>query len=127
MIFGIGTDLLKMSDIPDASLQEADPFYEKIYTSREKQQADGSAFREDWLRRRFCAKEAVFKALRENPEHARINEIEILDDETGAPGVILHGRLKERAAQNGIFRVHISISSDGDYAIAYALAQKRVF
>ncbi len=123
MIYGIGTDLLKMNEIRSAFLQKADPFYEKTYTIGEKQQADGSASREDYLRRRFCAKEAIFKALRENPEHARLNEIEILDDETGAPRVILYGRLKERAAQNGICRVHISMSSAGEYAIAYAVAQ----
>lgn len=123
MIFGISTDLLKLNDIPAASLQMADPFYEKTYTAMEKQQADGSASREDYLRRRFCAKEAVFKALREDPEHARLNEIEILDDEKGAPRVNLYGRLKERAAQNGICRVHISMSSAGEYAIAYAVAE----
>ncbi len=123
MIFGIGTDLLKLNDIPAAFLQKDDPFYEKTYTVSEKQQADGSALREDYLRRRFCAKEAVFKALREDPEHARLNEIEIWDDEKGAPRVNLYGRLKERAAQNGICRVHISMSSAGEYAIAYVIAE----
>ncbi len=125
MIYGIGTDLLKMSGIPDASLQEADPFYEKIYTAGEKLQAGQSASRPDWLRRRFCAKEAVFKALREDPDHARINEIEILDDESGAPCVTLHGSLLKNAKHRGICRVHVSISSDGEYASAYVVAEMK--
>ncbi len=123
LIQGTGTDLLKMAGIPDASLQENDPFLIRTYTAEERRQADGSFNREDWLRRRFAAKEAVFKALGEDPEHARLNEIEIVDDDFGAPHVNLYGSLQEHAAGRQITRVHISISSDGEYALAYAIAE----
>lgn len=37
-----------------------------------------------------------------DPEHARLNEIEVLDDENGAPHVTLHGNLKKHAIQKDI-------------------------
>ena len=125
MISGIGTDLLKMSEIPAASLAEGDPFYERIYTGEEKRQAAASTDRENWLRRRFAAKEAVFKALGEDPDTARICEIEVLDDELGAPHVVLHGTLLARARERGTKEVLISLSSDAEYALAFAAAQTK--
>ncbi len=112
-----------MSGIPDNSLKESDPFFEKIYTAQEKRQAKEASDPGNWLRRRFAAKEAVFKALRMDPEHSRINEIEILDDESGAPHVTLHGSLKKQASDKRIVLVHVSVSSDGEYALAYAVAE----
>ncbi len=124
MIHGVGTDLLKQSSIPDSSLQTGDPFYEKVFTEAEKRQALHAESRGDWLRRRFAAKEAVFKALQESGEHARINEIEILADENGAPKVTLYGALAEHARQKGITEIHLSISSEGEYALAFAVAER---
>jgi phosphopantetheine--protein transferase-like protein len=123
MILGIGTDLLFLGSIADASLERGDPFYEKMYTPKEKLQAEKAACRGDYLRRRFAGKEAVFKCLGEDPDEARICEIEILDDGKGAPYVTLHGMLKLRAENRGIRQVLISLSSEKEYAAAFAIAQ----
>ena len=125
MIIGIGTDLLKMSGISAAVLTDGDPFYDKIFTPEEKRQAASSPEPGNWLRRRFAGKEAVFKALSEDPDRGRICEIGILDDELGAPYVTLYGDLKERAQARGIVKIHLSLSSDGDYALAFAVAESR--
>jgi phosphopantetheine--protein transferase-like protein len=123
MILGIGTDLLYLGSITDTSLEKGDPFYEKMYTEKEKLQAEESACRGEYLRRRFAGKEAVFKCLGEDPDEARICEIEILDDGKGAPYVTLHGMLKLRAENRGIRQVLISLSSEKEYAAAFAIAQ----
>ena len=123
MIIGIGTDLLKMSGIPDAVLQAGDPFREKTFTRKESEQAQKRPIPGDDLRCRFAAKEAVFKSLGEDPESARLNEIEILDDEKGAPHVTLYGALKQHAVMKKIHAVHVSISYDGDYAQAFAISE----
>ena len=124
MIHGVGTDLLKLESIPDASLQREDPFYEKMFTAAEKQLAERKPARADWLRRRFAAKEAVFKALHAGGEHARLDQIEILEDRLGAPAVTLHGALAAHAQQAGITAIHLSLSSEGDYALAFAVAER---
>jgi len=47
-------------------------------------------------------------------------EIEILRLPTGAPAVKLHGRAARRAEQMGMGRIAVSISHEGDYAVAIA-------
>lgn len=123
MIFGIGTDFFKMSGIPGTSLCPGDPFREKTFTRREQQQAVSRPVPGDYYRTRFAAKEAVFKALRSDPEHSRLIEIEILDDEDGAPGVILHGALKQFASERGVDQIHVSLTYDHGYALAFAIAE----
>ena len=47
-------------------------------------------------------------------------DIEIVRLPTGAPSVRLHGRAKTRAEQLGMGRIAVSISHEGDYAVAIA-------
>ncbi len=123
MILGIGTDLLNMAEIPDSSLSQGDPFYEKMYTPGEKLQASEEGRGKDFLRRRFAAKEAVFKALGADPDRVRMGEIEILDDPFGAPYVTLFGEALAYAKERGIGGVLVSVSSGKGSALAFALAQ----
>jgi phosphopantetheine--protein transferase-like protein len=69
---------------------------------------------------RFAGKEAVFKALHINGEDIRLNEIEILELENGQPFITLHGKAERISKERGISQIHISLSYDTDYAIAYA-------
>jgi hypothetical protein len=47
-------------------------------------------------------------------------DIEIVRLPTGAPSVRLHGRAATRAQQLGMGRIAVSISHEGDYAVAIA-------
>ena len=47
-------------------------------------------------------------------------DIEIVRLPTGAPSVRLHGRARTRAEQLGMGRIAVSISHEGDYAVAIA-------
>ncbi len=126
MIIGIGTDFVRMDSIPDASLRPGDPFREKTYTRKEQQQADSRPVPRDYYCTRFAGKEAVFKTLGADPEHARLNEIEILDDSFGAPHVTIHGTLKQHADSRGIATTHITLTYDSGYAIAFAVSEGEV-
>ena len=123
MILGIGTDLLRMSRIPEASLRPGDPFLEKTFTLKEQAQAEERLVPRDYYCTRFASKEAVFKALGADPDKVRLCDIEVLDDVSGAPSVTLHGALKEHAERRGIDRIHISISYDDGLAQAFAVAE----
>ena len=123
MIIGIGTDFMKMSSITDESLQAGDPFREKMFTANEQEQAEIRSIPGDYFRTRFAAKEAVFKTLRVDPDHVRLNEIEILDDENGAPHVTLYGALKKYADEKKIQTIHISITYDDGYVQAFAVSE----
>ena len=69
---------------------------------------------------RWAAKEAVSKVLGLGVRGVGWREIEIHRLPTGQPTVRLHGRAQARAEQLGMSRVAVSISHEGDYAVAVA-------
>jgi len=122
VVRGIGTDILKMDHLVAEYLKPEDPFARKTYTEEELRQA---ALRENplcYFATRFAGKEAVFKALNRSAENVSLNEIEILNWDSGQPYVNLHGKIEEDARKAGIEKVLISLSYDTEYAIAYAIA-----
>ena len=72
---------------------------------------------------RFAAKEAVFKAIKTGwIRGISWKDVEVVNENSGLPRMLLHGGVKIKAQELGIFRMDISISHNGDYAIAQALA-----
>jgi phosphopantetheinyl transferase len=69
---------------------------------------------------RWAAKEAVSKVLGLGVRGVGWRDIEIVRLPTGQPTVRLHGRAKARAEQLGMGRVAVSISHEGEYAVAIA-------
>ncbi len=122
MIHGVGTDILSRARFgnPDAD----DPFIRRAFTAAEEALAAASDEPNRFYCVRFAGKEAVFKALRMDPDRARLDEIEIVSDEHGAPCVRLLGRMALQAAAAGVTRVHISLTWETDYALAFAVAER---
>ena len=121
MIIGVGTDLLKAERITRVSLE--DRFFEAVFTMKEREQALENRDPLRYYASHFSGKEAVFKALNAHPDHIRLNEIEILNDDTGHPQVQLFGAAFEHAQKVGIARVLISLSWETDYCSAFAVAE----
>jgi holo-[acyl-carrier protein] synthase len=73
---------------------------------------------------RFSAKEATLKALHVGlgvpPATRRLRDIEVCRS-TGAPRLLLHHRMMALARRLGITGAAVSLSHDGDYAVAYVL------
>ena len=69
---------------------------------------------------RWAAKEAVSKVLGLGVRGVGWRDIEIVRLPTGQPTVRLHGRAKRRAEQLGMGRIAVSISHEGEYAVAIA-------
>lgn len=99
-----------------------DPFF-RVYTAAERAEAASSADPLCYYAERFAAKEAVFKALGLDGDHARLNEIETLRGTFGRPEVHLYGAIQEHALRAGITTVHISLSGDAPFVIACAVAE----
>ena len=79
---------------------------------------------EETLAGRFAAKEAVMKALGTGwREGVTFPGIEILQQPSGRPYVVLHGGAAEKAAELGITAWHLSITHTEDLAIASAIAE----
>lgn len=127
MIIGVGADILDIDRLRrnPADLDPDAPFLVKTFTVGEQQ---ASLFRRDrtsWLATRFAGKEAVFKALGTGDGRVRLNEIEILAGADGLPLVSLTGRMKLLADMRGVTDVHVTLSLTNDYAIAFAIMQRR--
>ncbi len=113
----LGIDIIKVDRIRKALERFGDRFTRRILTDSEKAYVRGRA---ETLAGRWAAKEAVSKVLGLGVRGVGWRDIEILRLPTGAPSVRLHGRAKLRAEQLGMGRIAVSISHEGDYAVAIA-------
>ena len=125
MILGIGTDLMNLERmrrvVEDPAVDS--PFLVRTFTERERDEARRRPDPVLYFATRFAGKEAVFKSLGLEGGRVRLDEIEIRNAENGQPFVILSGELRRKAELAGITDIRISLSSDTDYALAFAVAQ----
>ncbi|BEU87784.1 holo-ACP synthase [Selenomonas sp. TAMA-11512] len=123
MLLGIGTDIVEIARI--ARAVEKDAFLTRVYTKSERTYCMGrgkqgmiSSFAV-----RFAAKEAVSKAFGTGLRFGTLRDVEVINDELGAPKVFLHGYFKDLAALQGVKTVHITLSHAIDYAVAYCVLE----
>lgn len=124
MIHGIGVDLIDERRLGPLADPLTDPFIAKVYTKAEQAEALAASDPRRYYAERFAAKEALFKALRISGEGVRLNEIETLNGETGAPFIRLYGGLEQRARELGITAIHVSLSNDSPYSTAFVVCEK---
>lgn len=117
MIAGIGTDIIKIERVLLAYGREA--FRRKVYTPKEQELVAARKVRaaDNW-----AMKEAVVKALGTGFGKIAPPEVELLRDAAGKPYCVLHGAARVCAAKLGIGCVHVSVSNEKEYAVAFAVA-----
>lgn len=121
-IVGIGTDLLDSRRIERAYQRRGERLIRRFLTPAEQQvwQQRGQSL--NYLAKRFAAKEALAKALGTGiAKGVGFQQLEILNDEHGAPQVILHGAARQRMQQLGGRQALISLSDEGDWIQAFAV------
>lgn len=123
MIYGVGTDILDIQKIKPLDDNYTDPFFLKTFSALERDLAAARPDPDIYYATRFAAKEAVFKSLRLDGNRVRLNEIEIISNSLGAPEVQLRGNLKQIAEQKQIIKINLSLSWDGQYALAFAISE----
>ncbi|HEY2438588.1 MAG TPA: holo-ACP synthase [Solirubrobacteraceae bacterium] len=113
---GVGLDLLEIARL-ERALERRPRLALRLFTDAERAYAASRARPGQHLAARFCAKEAVAKAL--GLEAWSFRDIEVVST-GGAPSVALHGSVAERAAELGV-RVSISLTHTGSEAAAVAI------
>jgi len=101
----VGIDLLEIERL-ERALARRPRLAERLFTDGERQYAAARARPGQHLAARFCAKEAVAKALGLTAWSFR--DVEVVSD-GGAPMVELHGAAAERAASLGVV-VRVSLT-----------------
>ncbi|MBV9196688.1 MAG: holo-ACP synthase [Solirubrobacterales bacterium] len=112
---GVGIDLLEIERL-ERALERRPRLAERLFTEAERAYAGSHARPGQHLAARFCAKEAVAKALA--LEAWNFLDIEVLGHH-GPPELRLHGAVAERAAALGV-EVSISLTHTRREAAAVA-------
>lgn len=121
MICGIGTDLVRMERM--ARWVENPQWAQRILSPEEQQLYMQMAQPLQWLAGRWAAKEAVAKALGCGLAGCPPQHVSVMPDSQGCPKVELTGAALERLHACGGVRIWVSITHDGEYAAAYAVAE----
>lgn len=116
MIAGIGVDIV---DVPrfGRQLERTPRLRERLFTSIERDLPLRS------LAARFAAKEAIAKALGV-PVGMNWQDCTISKDEAGDPQVLIRGTVAAASELRGITSWHLTLSHDGDMAIAMVVAER---
>ncbi len=115
-----GTDATRVSRIAQALERNAERFLARVFTPDEiaycEQAGQG---RLASLAARFAAKEAVAKAMGTGiAAGIALTDVEVVRGAGGAPHVRLHNRARARYAELGGVSIAISLTHEGDLAIA---------
>ena len=113
MILGIGTDIIEISRIEKAIKKWGDNFLSHVFCDEEIEYAQKNKFPTQHFAARFAAKEAVFKAIGNNPDIGW-KDIKIVNDEFGKP-VCTYSDKKFK------HKILVSLSHSKNYAVANAI------
>jgi holo-[acyl-carrier protein] synthase len=95
----------------------------RVFTPREVELSGGERLRPASLAARWAAKEAVAKALVDT-SGLQWHDCEVLVGGRGEPMLELRGTVAAAASGRGISSWHLSLSHDGDMAIAFVVAAR---
>jgi holo-[acyl-carrier protein] synthase len=120
MIFGIGTDIVRVARMQQDLDRFGERFAERILTENEMQEFRRNAGKANFLARRFAAKEAAVKALGTGfSQGIQLHDIEVGHDEQGKPLLEFRGRAREFMREKSITISHISLADEQDHAVAF--------
>jgi holo-[acyl-carrier protein] synthase len=115
MEMAVGVDVIVISRVGKVLAKHPERFLKRIFTPEEAAFCRGRVHE---LAARFAAKEAVMKALGTGARGLAWREIEVLPNRRGKPLVYLHGDAKKRGDRIGLRGVDVSLTHEGDLAIA---------
>ncbi|MFH7319354.1 holo-ACP synthase [Desulfurivibrio sp. D14AmB] len=120
MIYGIGTDIVKIARMEAALARHGERFARRILAAAEWADFQRSRRPAALLAKRFAAKEAAVKAFGTGFSGGLgLHDIAVDHDRRGGPRLIFSGKAEEFCRRRGIGRGLISLADEKDYAIAF--------
>jgi len=133
LILGIGTDICDIRRIESVRRKFATNFDRRILTPAEHQELNTRSDKNAYVAKRFAAKEAVYKAFNFcNQSKLKWHHAQILNTgNQGAPALSLLGRCKSELSNqllaNETADIHLSLSDEYPYVVAYVILAKRCY
>ena len=127
MIYGIGTDVVEVVRIKESIEKYGDKLAKKILTDEEMIAYKSSTLKENFLAKRFAAKEAFSKALGTGFRmNLNFKDIEVVNDKKGKPYYVKNKKIT-KIVQNKFkiknFNSFLSITDEKDYSTAFTIIQ----
>ena len=119
---GVGIDLVTVSELRRLDERTGGVMVRRTFTPAEQQDASQAPDYWVFLAGRYAVKEAVFKALGHLSARKTFDyrKVETRPDPDGSPHVTLTEELSALLAEAGADTILISITNEGDYAMALA-------
>jgi holo-[acyl-carrier protein] synthase len=119
---GIGVDLAAITRMRQVVQRWDERFLRRVFTDEEIAYCRRRRDPVPHLAARFAAKEATLKALGTGLSMGvKWQELEVRRERGEAPSMVLSGRCRAIALAKGADRVLLSLTHDGDYALAQAM------
>ena len=126
MIHGTGIDIVDISRFERFVRENNQPLFRRLFTEREQAYCIARKRSAQHYALRFAAKEAFVKALGTGlGDGIAWRDMEVVNDPSGKPDLILTGRAAEIFREHGLVRSFLSLSHDGNYAIASVILEGR--
>ncbi len=116
MILGTGIDIIEVDRIQKAIERWGKNFLNHVFTPEEIKFAQKFKFPYQYYAARFAAKEAIYKAISNNPKLGW-KDMTILNDKNGKPYCVL----KDKQFKN---KIELSLSHTHNYAVASAIVME---
>ncbi len=123
MIAGIGVDIIRINRIAGILERQGDRFARRILTPLEFAAYHTAGNPVPFLAKRFAAKEAASKALGTGIGKVSFKDIEVNNNDNGAPLLVLHGYARQLQRQRNIRACHLSLSDESDNAVAFVVLE----
>jgi len=124
MIYGIGTDVVEVSRIKVALKKYGSKLAQKILTHDELLAYSKVKSKENFLAKRFAAKEAFAKAFGTGLRGSvNFKSIEVTHDSLGKPLIKYHNKLQVLVEKKYIHHCHLSISDEKNIAVAFVILE----
>ena len=129
MIYGVGTDVVEVSRIAKALERFGDNFAKKILNHEELLVFKKNKMKENFLAKRFAAKEAFAKSIGTGFRgDLNFRDVSIINDKLGKPSFMINEKIKKiikKKFKISSFNFFLSISDENKYSIAYVILQKK--
>lgn len=123
MIFGIGTDISQVSRFK--KWVRSDNMISRFFNENEIKSFKSEQVACEYYASRFAAKEAFGKALGTGIFDFELKDVFVTKDELGKPELNVTGKASELLKKRcGNCRIHISLSHEKEYAVAYVVIEK---
>jgi holo-[acyl-carrier protein] synthase len=124
VIYGIGTDIVRIQRMADNLGRYGERFAARILTEQEMAVFRESAQQAPFLAKRFAAKEAAAKALGTGFRGGlSLRDIGVDNDALGKPVLAFSEHARQVLQNRGVGHTHLSLSDESEYAIAYVVLE----